>query len=167
MKTDDWMVEAIIGAAIGTPVLLIGILFFGSIPANTVRLHDVARKFETIQHPEQSHFLIHLKQVGGYFTNNGCDYDVGEFRTSALNREELRAWYESLYPDYFATPGANPSLSIDFLDEEWCTQDMSALCFNWIQKSSISRMATNQQRTYLIVLTNVSRGNFLDFRCVY
>jgi len=159
---------AVGGIFLGIPTLLLGLLLFSSVPSNTVRVYATQQKFEAIQHPEQSQFVKRAKQVGGYFTNNGCDYSAGEFRTTTLSKEALRTWYEERYPNYFATPGADPFLAIDFLDEEWCTQDKNALCFNWVQRAKISRAAvTEGESTYLIFLSDMAPGNFSDYRCVY
>lgn len=153
---------------------LFGILLFGleilivlalvwKIPLNNFRLERVERNFRMLAqyHPVDSTLLSKRKFVGTLYSGAfSCSYVVGEFRVSALTREDIRnAYADTAVPSFkrwtrlpvhvrFADEG--------FLDDPW---------YEW-RDEAVGGLAAKENVYSVHVAHTRYSSPFGDFRCL-
>ena len=161
---------------------LFGIILFGSevlillalvwrIPLNNLRVARLERNLHVLAsyHPVDSELLLEKKYIGALYPGDSysCSYIVGEFRASALTRENIRNAYASTTIPSFRRNTKLP-VQVRFVDEGflddpwyvWRDEFLSSL------SASASWKHTAEKNIYSVYAAhNRYTSPFGDFRC--
>lgn len=153
---------------------LFGILLFGleivivlalvwKIPLNNLRLERVERNLRVLAeyHPADSTVLSKRKFVGALYSGaSSCSYVVGEFRTSALAREDIRNAYADVavpsFKQWTRLPVQVRFADEGFLDDPW---------YAWRDEAVEDLEAPENVYSVHVAHTRYS-SPFGDFRCL-
>lgn len=157
-------------AVVGCIVLCLSIGFAISIswkvPWHNFNLWRLDMNFQTISlhHPTDSKLLLKRRYVGGLYPSGSvsCSYFVGEFRSSALSREEIMRAYDGLTVTSFDRKTELP-VEVRFADEGFLDDPW----YEWREEllRSLSLSAT-EEVVYSVVVAHLYHSSYFgDFRC--
>lgn len=150
-------------------IIWIAVISTWKIPLHNYRLHILQKHFrETTSpfHPVQSELLVEMAEFGNFGQSNHCDYQVGEFRSSPLSREEVARVYANTGVLSFDTTSHLPT-EIYFAEElsnaeRWWPWD------EWLQKYIHGRSLVpgeNDENIYLVFVASNMHPPDGDIRC--
>lgn len=115
---------------LGAVVLLLCVDFLVAltwrVPVHNANLRAFERSFESVLHPTQSTLHARHAEFGNFGNSNHCDYFVGEFRSSPLQRSEIARHYAGKTirsPDitqhaWDGEPPAESEIEVYFTDDD-------------------------------------------------
>lgn len=138
-------------------------------PLHNYQLYVLQRHFyDTMQpiHPAQSKLIAEMAEFGNFGNSNHCDYQVGEFRSSPLSREEVTRAYANTSVLSFDKTSHLPT-EIYFAEElldagKWWPWD------EWLQKYIPGRslvLGENKENIYLVFIASEMHPPDGDIRC--
>lgn len=139
------------------------------IPLHNYQLHVLQKHFrDTIQpiHPAQSKLIVEMEEFGNFGQSNHCDYQVGEFRSSPLSKEEVVRAYANTSVLSFDMTSYLPT-EIYFAEEllnaeKWWPWN------EWLQKYIPGRSLASDEtgvNIYFVFVASEMHPPDGDFRC--
>lgn len=162
---------------------LFGIILFGAeilillalvwkMPLNNFKLERLERNFHILasRHPADSELLSKRKYVGALYPGDSysCSYFVGEFRASALTREDIRNAYAEITIPYFRR-GTELPVHVRFADEGFLDDPWYAWRDELLSSRSVSAAGgpTAERNIYSVHAEHTRYSSpFGDFRCL-
>lgn len=155
-------------------ILMAGLLLFMTpvlwkMPIHNMKLNVFENNFAKISHPRETELVAKMKDFGLFGNSNHCDYIVGEYRTSNLQRETIINHYKGLHippPDdslgvWDGPPPKKTDIEIYFTDdrifEHWPWSE-------WMEEH-LNRLTGNRENTYLVLASEDGYPPIGDFRC--
>lgn len=157
---------AVIGFIVVSFCVGLAVFISWKIPWHTVNLWRLERNFQTISphHPADSKLLLKRKYVGGLYPSGSvsCSYFVGEFRSSALSREEIARTYAGLTVVSFDRDTELP-VEVRFVDEGFLDDPW----YEWREELLKSfHSSTTSENIYSVVAAHMHHSSYYgDFRC--
>ena len=150
----------------GLEILIVFVLVW-KIPLNNLRLEHIERNFRALEpyHPEDSELLSEKNYVGALYTGaRSCGYFVGEFRVSALSREDIKKAYAGKAVPYFRQRTGLPA-QVRFADEGF----LDGPWYTWRDELLETPTADTASKNVYSVHVEYDRHSspFGDFRCFY
>jgi len=148
---------AVFGALVFSLIVAVFLITSWKTPMHQFSLLQLERNFrkEVSSHPTDSVSVLSFKKFGGLFSSavNSCDYFVGEFRTSADSKENIREYYRNL------------SAQVRFGDEDdfWIYYPRSELYGKLL--SRIGTFPSEHKGLYVVFISKNVSPPYADFRC--
>ena len=136
-------------------------------PIHQFNLWRLERNFHAIAatHPPDSKLLLKRKEFGGLFSaaSHSCDYFVGEFRSAAHSKEDVRRAYRAFSIDSSDHTKRIP-VEVHFFDEEEFFIDFP--WYEWLAELRQSfNVPTIKDNLYLIFVSQTGYPPYGDLRC--
>lgn len=157
---------AVIGFIVLTFCIGLAVFVTWKVPWHTVNLWRLDRNFQSIaqHHPADSKLLLKRKYVGGLYPSGSvsCSYFVGEFRSSALSREEIVRAYDDLTIASFDRT-TELSVAVRFVDEGFLDDPW----YEWREELLKSlNMPATKENIYSVLVAHMHHSSYRgDFRC--
>src|SRR3989338_1972772 len=148
---------SIFGAFVFCSIVAFAVTTSWKMPIHQFNLWKLEKNFQALapSHPTDSMPVLTFKKFGGLFSSaaNSCDYFVGEFRTSADSREDIREYYRNL------------SVQVRFGDEGdfWIYYPWSELYGELLHL--LNTFPDEQNDLYAIFVSEKVRPPYADLRC--
>jgi hypothetical protein len=148
----------IISSAIVSSIIILFILFFAwKMPFNNVYLtmfqYDFNKSINQLN-PMQSNLIAEAAEVSNWANGNQCEFLVGQFRSSALSKEEI----EKIYPYDFFTAG------VYFFDNNK-EEDYGTPWRNWKERYLENYKYKEGENVYLVWKSKTDYNVSGDIRC--
>lgn len=136
-------------------------------PIHQFNLWRLEKNFQVIAaaHPPDSKLLLKRKDFGGLFSgaSHSCDYFVGEFRSTAHSKEDVRKAYKGLSIDSSDHTKHVP-VEVHFFDEEEFFTDFP--WYEWLAELRKSfNMSATKDNLYVVFASQTGYPPYGDLRC--
>ncbi len=137
------------------------------IPVHNYQLYVLQKHFRhTMQpiHPPQSTLIAEMAEFGNFGNSNHCDYLVGEFRSSALPREEVQKAYGEVKVLSFDGVSHLP-LEIYFAETLREAAEHDYYWQSWLETYLPAQKHALYQDTYFVSVASDMHSPDGDLRC--
>lgn len=137
------------------------------IPLHIYQLHVLQKHFRDAVgpiHPAQSKLIVEMSEFGNFGNSNHCDYIVGEFRSSQLQMEEIKRFYDGAKVRSF---DGGPPLSVEIYFPEDLREAAAHDYYwnHWLERYIPSQERISYQNTYFVFTESAMHPPDGDIRC--
>ena len=160
-------ISACFGFIVFCLIILFAVVTMWKMPIHQFNLWRLEKNFQTIvaAHHQDSKLLLKRSDFGGLFSaaSHSCDYFVGEFRSTARSKEDVRKAYRGLSIDSSDHTKRIP-VEVHFFDEEEFFTDFP--WYEWLAELYKSfNVSATKDNLYVIFASQTGYPPYGDFRC--